>query len=218
VLLDDGAATDAAGLLERLLRGLPAERRLDRAPVVELLVSARIAEGDLEAARAPLAELRVVAELVGTETLRACADLTEGRLALAEGDAPRARTLLEDAEDVFTRAGARFEAALTQLELARCLDALGRGKAGEDLARSAHAALTELGAGAREPEPPLPELTAREREVLGLLAEGLTNQQIGDRLVVSEHTVHRHVTSILRKLGVPSRAAAAAQAVRSGLS
>jgi LuxR family transcriptional regulator, maltose regulon positive regulatory protein len=218
LLLDDGAATDAAELLERLLRGLPAERRLDRVPVVEVLVSARIAEGDLEAARAPLAELRDVAALVGTETLRACADLAEGRLALAEGDAPRARTLFEDAQDVFTRAGARFEAAVTQLELARCLEALGRSEAGEDLARSAHSALVELGAGAREPEPPLPELTAREREVLGLLAEGLTNQQIGERLVVSEHTVHRHVTSILRKLEVPSRAAAAAQAVRSGLS
>ena len=57
----------------------------------------------------------------------------------------------------------------------------------------------------------------REREVLGLLAEGLTNRQIAERLVVSEHTVHRHVTNILRKLDLPSRTAAAAHAVRSGL-
>jgi DNA-binding NarL/FixJ family response regulator len=49
-----------------------------------------------------------------------------------------------------------------------------------------------------------------------LLAEGLTNRQVAERLVVSEHTVHRHVTNILRKLGLPSRAAAAAFAVRSG--
>ena len=53
--------------------------------------------------------------------------------------------------------------------------------------------------------------------MLALLAEGLTNRQIADRLVVSEHTVHRHVTNILRKLDLPSRAAAAAHAVRSGL-
>jgi DNA-binding NarL/FixJ family response regulator len=53
--------------------------------------------------------------------------------------------------------------------------------------------------------------------VLCLLAEGLTNRQISDRLVVSEHTVHRHVTNILRKLGLPSRTAAAAHAVRAGL-
>ena len=50
-----------------------------------------------------------------------------------------------------------------------------------------------------------------------LLAEGLTNRQIAERLILSEHTVHRHVTNILRKLDLPSRTAAAAQAVRAGL-
>ena len=49
------------------------------------------------------------------------------------------------------------------------------------------------------------------------LARGLTNRQIAERLVVSEHTVHRHVTNILRKLDLPSRTAAAAYAARSGL-
>ncbi|MFN2491050.1 MAG: response regulator transcription factor [Actinomycetota bacterium] len=48
----------------------------------------------------------------------------------------------------------------------------------------------------------VPEVTRREREVLRHLAKGLTNRQIADRLV-SEHTVHRHVTNILRKLDVP---------------
>ena len=47
--------------------------------------------------------------------------------------------------------------------------------------------------------------------------EGLTNRQIAERLVVSEHTVHRHVTNILRKLDLPSRTAAAVHAVRAGL-
>ncbi|HWT22839.1 MAG TPA: response regulator transcription factor, partial [Solirubrobacteraceae bacterium] len=60
-------------------------------------------------------------------------------------------------------------------------------------------------------------LTPRELEVLRLLADGLTNRQIAERLVVSEHTVHRHVTNLLRKLGLSSRTAAAAHAVRSGL-
>jgi DNA-binding NarL/FixJ family response regulator len=50
-----------------------------------------------------------------------------------------------------------------------------------------------------------------------LLTRGLTNRQIADRLVLSEHTVHRHVTNILRKLDLPSRTAAAAYAVRSGV-
>ncbi|MBD0324267.1 MAG: response regulator transcription factor, partial [Aldersonia sp.] len=60
-------------------------------------------------------------------------------------------------------------------------------------------------------------LTRRERDVLHLLAEGLTNRQIAQRLVVSEHTVHRHVTNILRRLELPSRTAAAAYAVRTDL-
>ena len=63
----------------------------------------------------------------------------------------------------------------------------------------------------------LAELTPREREVLALVAQGLTNRQVAERLVVSEHTVHRHVTNTLRKLDLPSRTAAAAHAARAGL-
>jgi pimeloyl-ACP methyl ester carboxylesterase/DNA-binding CsgD family transcriptional regulator len=55
-----------------------------------------------------------------------------------------------------------------------------------------------------------PVLTAREREVLALVAQGLTDAQIADRLVLSAHTVHRHVANVRTKLGVPSRSAAAA--------
>jgi DNA-binding NarL/FixJ family response regulator len=51
---------------------------------------------------------------------------------------------------------------------------------------------------------PLADLTAREREVLGLLAEGCSNQGVAHRIVVSERAVEKHVTSILSKLGLPS--------------
>jgi DNA-binding NarL/FixJ family response regulator len=64
---------------------------------------------------------------------------------------------------------------------------------------------------------PLGGLSRRELEVLGLVAEGLTNHDIAERLVLSEHTVNRHVANILRKLGLPSRAAAASLAGRYGL-
>ncbi len=63
----------------------------------------------------------------------------------------------------------------------------------------------------------LSELSAREREVLGLVAQGLSDPQIADRLVLSPHTVHRHVANILAKLRLPTRAAAAAAAARAGL-
>jgi non-specific serine/threonine protein kinase len=60
-------------------------------------------------------------------------------------------------------------------------------------------------------------LTSRERDVLKLVAQGLSNPDIAQRLFLSEHTVHRHLANILRKLGLSSRAAAAAWGVRTGL-
>ena len=57
-------------------------------------------------------------------------------------------------------------------------------------------------------------LTAREREVLHLIAEGLSDREIAGRLVISPHTVHRHVANVRTKLGQPSRAAAVAYAAR----
>ena len=60
-------------------------------------------------------------------------------------------------------------------------------------------------------------LTGRELDVLKLVAQGLSNAEIARRLVLSEHTVHRHLANILRKLGLSSRAAAAAWGVRTGL-
>ena len=60
-------------------------------------------------------------------------------------------------------------------------------------------------------------LTLRELDVLKLVAQGLSNPDIARRLVLSEHTVHRHLANILHKLGLTSRAAAAAWGTRAGL-
>jgi predicted ATPase/DNA-binding CsgD family transcriptional regulator len=78
------------------------------------------------------------------------------------------------------------------------------------------------GTPASEPDAAVPDeaasvLTSRERDVLTLVAQGLSNADIARRLVLSEHTVHRHLATILRKLGLSSRAAAAAWGVRTGL-
>jgi DNA-binding CsgD family transcriptional regulator len=61
------------------------------------------------------------------------------------------------------------------------------------------------------------ELTERELDVLRLVAAGLSDREIAQRLVLSPHTVHRHVANIRTKLGLPSRAAAAAYATRIGV-
>ena len=197
IALDRGDTRAAAELADRLLRQIGAERRLARAGPLD--VSAR-AHRSVPAAT----ELRELAELAGTAPLKAIADRAEG---VARGD----RALLEDAVDGF--AGAPYEAAQARLDLARVLERDGRVRAAANEREAANRVLRELGAG----RPPLPELTPREREVLTLLAHGLTNRQLAARLIVSEHTVHRHVTNILRKLDAPSRAAAAAHAARNGL-
>ena len=228
--LDGGQTLRAVELAERVLRQLPEHSRLGRAPALELLVRARVARGELDEARAALESLREIERLVGTAPLCASTDMAAGLLAAARGEHESARTLLEDAVDRFERAGGRYDAARARLELATSLYALGRPDAGRSEAAAAASALDGLGAlpeterartllaaSSVDRSAVLGSVTRREREVLCLLAAGLTNREIAERLVVSEHTVHRHVTNILRKLGLPSRTAAAAHAVRHGL-
>jgi two-component system, NarL family, response regulator LiaR len=91
--------------------------------------------------------------------------------------------------------------------------------------RSAHSGRASLSPEAAQAlvhaanQPPLPghDLTERERVVLALMVEGLTNTQIAGRLVVSPSTIKTHVSNILSKLGVASRSEAVAVALRSGL-
>ncbi len=230
--LDRGDAARATELAERVLRQVPADRELDCVPGLELLVRARTARGELDEASSALGALREIETAVGTEPLRGFVDLAEGLLAAAGGDHRRARPLLEDAIDCFERGGGPLDTAQARIELATTLVALGRTDVAEHEATTALNQLLQLGAVAEaerarrllagairsgDAGAPLPELTPREREVLRLVTEGLTNRQIAERLVVSEHTVHRHVTNILRKLDLPSRTAAAALAARLSL-
>jgi LuxR family transcriptional regulator, maltose regulon positive regulatory protein len=224
--LDEGDPLTAAESAERVLRRLPERDRVARLAPLDLLARSQLSRGALEQASSTVEELRRLERLVGTSALRATVDLLEGMLAAASGHPDAARCLLEDAVDGLDAAGACYEAARARLALASslalldrraqaqreavaALDALRALAAGPELAR-ARRLLVELGL----PPAPGPPVTRREREVLGLLAEGLTNRQIADRLVLSEHTVHRHVSSILRRLGVDSRTAAAVQAAR----
>jgi ATP/maltotriose-dependent transcriptional regulator MalT len=186
----------AEELARSFLRRLPADDRLARAAGHELLV--RI-DPSSDGVRASLAELEALAEHPGTPPLRAAAAFSQ---ALVEADAAR----MQEAIDLFERSGQPFESAQARLELARLT-----GEPRHE--RAARAALARLGVGASERG----VLTRRELDVLRLVADGLSDPEIAARLVLSEHTVHRHVANIRGKLGQSSRAAAAAYAARAGL-
>jgi LuxR family transcriptional regulator, maltose regulon positive regulatory protein len=229
--LDGGDAARAAERAERFLRKLGPESRLQRAAGLDLYARALVSLAEVVRARSALNELLGLVAEVGTDSLRAPALAVQGVVAEAEGDLDTARFSIEDAVDLFRQIGAPFETARTRLDLARVLAALGRNDAAAEQARVAQEALegmqaereanragalvTELEA-AEAPEAAT-VLTPRELDVLKLVAQGLSNPEIAERLVLSEHTVHRHLANILRKLNLSSRSAAAAWGVRTGL-
>ncbi|MDT4892232.1 MAG: hypothetical protein QOE97_1267 [Pseudonocardiales bacterium] len=154
---------------------------------------------------------------------------------ICDVDAPPERehiALWQAAVEAF-RGQTTIEVARSQARFAAVLRAAGdikaaaeQGAAAAGIARQLGAAplLAEIaslglaGAGSRASAATPPgALTAREREVLGLLVEGRTNRQIGSQLYISEKTVSVHVSNILAKLGVGSRTEAAALARRKGL-
>jgi DNA-binding CsgD family transcriptional regulator len=115
-------------------------------------------------------------------------------------DVRRTRSSLQAAWETATRLGARPLAAMVEGIAKRAGIELAR----ED-ASAERAAASSYG------------LSAREEEVLALIAEGLSNKEIGSRLFITEKTASHHVSSILGKLGVSGRAEAAAEAVRQGI-
>ncbi|MBL8115105.1 MAG: helix-turn-helix domain-containing protein [Acidobacteria bacterium] len=230
--LDDGRAGKAGGageaerLLARFFQVASPDDALDRAVGTGLLVECRLAGADLPGARSALSELEALEAAFPAEPVRALRLLAEGLVALAAGS--EARPSLEGAAAAFTASGGVLEAARSRLELGRALRASGRAaEARAEIARSIEA-FSSLGASrlertARallEDKPPAPgpsRLTARERDVLRLVAEGLADREIAERLGVSEHTVHRHVANLLRRLDVRSRSAAVGKALRERL-
>jgi ATP/maltotriose-dependent transcriptional regulator MalT len=233
--LDLGDASRAVDLLESVLRRVPAQNRTLRAAPVELMLRARIATGETDAATSHLSELRSIAEALGTRPLHASVAFSEGLLAVAAGDHEAARARLEDSVAMFAASDASFELARARLELARVLASVDRRDAAMREATLALGRLDDIGAVAeaararellRELGAPLAPrrarrheqlLTPRELEILRLVSEGLTDGEIAARLVLSKHTVHRHLQNAYARLGCSSRASAVAKANRLNL-
>jgi DNA-binding CsgD family transcriptional regulator/tetratricopeptide (TPR) repeat protein len=199
------------------------------APLLELLLKVELGREDVAAARETLARLTALAAESSIDLVGAFADLAAGELAAAEGDGAAAGHL-KHALERLAALGLPLEAARARLELARVIAPETREVAAlearlalasfEELgaARDADAAaglLRELGAGGRRAWPKgHGTLTKRETEVVALLAAGLSNAEIAERLYISTRTAEHHVASILSKLGLRSRAEVAAYAVR----
>jgi ATP/maltotriose-dependent transcriptional regulator MalT len=173
----------------------------------------------VEEARRASAELEQIAATAGSTLLGAMAAQVRGEVELAAGDAEAALVSARRAWQTWQELEATYQSALTRVLVGQACEALGDRDAAAlefEAARAGFQALDAKPAIAR-----LDSLTAggsddayglspRELEVLRLVAAGSTNRQIAAALVVSEHTVARHLQNIFAKLGISSRTAAAA--------
>ena len=223
IRLDSGDAAGAWSAIRSALDSIPSVNRLDRAHLLYPAVRAAHAAGDVLAASGAAAELRSTADAVATDPLLALAASAEAVLV----DHTDAVAPLREAVRRFTRAGLRYDEGESRLRLAEALIGSGETATGGEQLALAEVLLGELSAAAalertrhlaatlaQHPDGPL---TARELEVLLLVSRGQSNKSIADELVVSEHTVHRHVSNILAKLGQSSRAGAASYAISAGM-
>jgi DNA-binding CsgD family transcriptional regulator len=187
----------------------------------EALVQAAVAAGDLAAARAAADALDETAATYASPGLLAAAAQSRGLLRLAAGDAAAAIEALRSACRQWQDLEAPYRVAQTRLALAEALEHSG-DEHGSTLERDAAAtALARLGVVSPTPvgrPMVLPDgITRREAEVLALVAQGLTNREVADALVLSERTVARHLANLYTKIGVTTRTAAATYAHRHSL-
>jgi DNA-binding CsgD family transcriptional regulator len=204
-----------------------AQDRASRSKLLAASVEVALAGGDVPAARATADELGEIAGDVGAPVLRAMAAHARGAVLLAEGDARAALATLRHAWMAWQEVEAPYEAARVRVLVGLACRRLGDEDTAAMELDAARGAFHELGAApelARAEQlarPAAPRaaggLSAREAQVLALVAAGNSNRAIAAELFLSEKTVERHVSNILTKLGVGSRTAAAAYAFEHGI-
>ncbi|MEQ7125261.1 LuxR C-terminal-related transcriptional regulator [Actinopolymorpha sp. B11F2] len=229
--LAQGRAGAAAAAISRAIE---AERERVRRPrLLAAYVEIMLAIDDIDAAREGAAELTTLAGDVAAPFLRATAAQAEGATALAGGDAEAALAALRPALRTWHQLDAPYDVARARVLVGLACRQLGDEDTAELELDAARAVFEDLGAapdlervralseppqGAEGETPPVgrPEaaggLTARELEVLRLVASGRTNRAIAQELVLSEKTVARHISNIFGKLRLSSRSAATAYA------
>jgi ATP/maltotriose-dependent transcriptional regulator MalT len=222
--LAQGRADDAAASIRRVVA--EQVQPLQRAALLPAYVEIMLARGDVETARAAETELAAITTQHPADGILAGAEYVAAAVALADDSkesAPEALTRARAAWRRWQDLDAPYDAARARVLVGLACRALHD----EDGARLEFEAAREvfLAIGAapdvdrvdrllgRSTHP----LSGREVQVLRLAARGLSNREIGDRLVISEHTVARHLQNIFTKLGVSSRTAATSFAMEHGL-
>jgi len=196
---------------------------LQRADLLPAYVEIMVAADDLEAARAAVDGLVRIANTHRSDSLSAAVDHATAQVALAAGDTEAALRSARSSFRRWTELGAPYDAARARVIVGLACTALGDEESAELELGAARATFESLGAapalhdlGSRTRTSPA-GLSTRELEVLRLLARGLSNREIADQLVISEHTVSRHLQNIFGKVGVGTRSAAGAYAFEHGL-
>ena len=214
---------DAAAAAIRRVVG-ETTKPLKRARFLPAYVEIMLAVGDVEEARTAYRELEGIAERQGSDALDAMSAHAEGAVDVAEGDARAALLALRRAWQTWQELEAPYEAARVRVLLGLACRALGDDDTAALELEAARGVFERLGAApdlayldslASGAVPSgVHGLTARELQVLRLVAAGETNKAIAAVLVLSDRTVERHARNIFAKLGVSSRAAATAYAYK----
>jgi DNA-binding CsgD family transcriptional regulator/tetratricopeptide (TPR) repeat protein len=206
--------------IRRALAETPAQ--LDRLDLLTAAVTIMLAAGDIEAARQATAELAGIAAVYTTAGVQAELAAARGAVALGEGDPAAALPLLRSAARCWREIDVPHAVATVSVLIGLACRAVGDEDAVQIELGSARSTFARLGARPDlqrvqellHPAEAGGPLSAREIEVLRLVAAGKTNHAIAAELFVSERTVHRHISNIFDKLGVHSRTAAASYAIQ----
>jgi ATP/maltotriose-dependent transcriptional regulator MalT len=219
VWLAQGRTAAAAAALRLALQPGPSAP-LAQAGLLAALVEAEVAIGEPDRADTAAQELATVAEQSGSPYLEAIAASCGGLVRLAKDEVAEALPLLRRARTLLHDLGMPYEVARVRGTIGAALRRAGDEATALLELRAAQTTFERLGAAWDAAEtrrvldsaPSPAPLTPRELEVLRLVAQGRTNRQIAAALVISEHTVARHLGNIFAKLDVNSRAAATAYA------
>jgi DNA-binding CsgD family transcriptional regulator len=204
-----------------------APERVTRSRLLAAHVEIALAAGDVPGARAAADELSQIADDNGAPLLHATAAHAQGAALLHQGEARAAVGVLREAWRIWQELDAPYDAARTRVLMGLGFRELGDPDGAEMELDAARWAFQNLGAAhdlarvealsATAAPKASGGLTAREVEVLRMVATGRTNRAIATQLFLSEKTVARHVSNIFTKLGVSSRSAATAYAYENGL-